>query len=55
MKGSLGWAAVAWRSSGRGISLKNPLDSLTGTIVCGFILTVALYYVVKWLETVGVS
>jgi len=24
--------------------MKNPLDSLWGTIICGFLLTVALYF-----------
>ena len=27
--------------------MKNPLDSLTGTVICGVILTAILYYVVK--------
>lgn len=27
--------------------MKNPLDSLWGTVIAGFILTVILYYVVK--------
>jgi len=27
--------------------MKNPLDSLGGTIVCGVILTALLYYLVK--------
>jgi hypothetical protein len=27
--------------------MKNPLDSLTGTIVCGVILTVVLYIAVR--------
>jgi len=27
--------------------MKNPLDSLWGTIICGLVLTVILYYVVK--------
>jgi len=27
--------------------MKNPLDSITGTIVSGLILTVILYYVVR--------
>jgi hypothetical protein len=35
--------------------VKNPLDSLTGTIVCGVILTIVLYFVVKALQPVGVS
>lgn len=27
--------------------MKNPLDSLWGTVIAGFVLTVILYYVVK--------
>ena len=27
--------------------MKNPLDSLGGTIICGVILTAILYYIVK--------
>jgi hypothetical protein len=27
--------------------MKNPLDSITGTIVSGLILTAALYFIVK--------
>ena len=27
--------------------MKNPLDSITGTIISGFVLTGILYYVVK--------
>jgi len=27
--------------------MKNPLDSLWGTVICGVILTVILFYVVK--------
>ena len=27
--------------------MKNPLDSLTGTIVCGVILTAVLYVIVR--------
>ena len=27
--------------------MKNPLDSLWGTVISGFILTVILYFVVK--------
>jgi hypothetical protein len=33
--------------------LKNPLDSLWGTIVSGFVLTIILYFVVKALTPVG--
>jgi hypothetical protein len=28
-------------------TMKNPLDSLWGTIICGLVLTAILYYVVK--------
>jgi hypothetical protein len=44
----LGTAIVA--RGGR--SLKNPLDSLTGTIVSGVVLTIILYFVVKALAPV---
>jgi hypothetical protein len=27
--------------------MKNPLDSLWGTVICGFILTVVLYYLAR--------
>jgi len=27
--------------------MKNPLDSITGTIISGFVLTIILYFVVK--------
>jgi hypothetical protein len=27
--------------------MKNPLDSLWGTVICGLVLTLILYYVVK--------
>jgi hypothetical protein len=27
--------------------MKNPLDSLWGTVITGFVLTVVLYFVVK--------
>jgi len=29
--------------------MKNPLDSLWGTIISGLVLTVILYYIVKFL------
>jgi hypothetical protein len=35
--------------------LKNPLDSIYGTVISGFILTAILYFVVKALQPVGVS
>ena len=28
--------------------MKNPLDSIWGTIICGLLLTVILYHVVKY-------
>jgi hypothetical protein len=31
----------------RGSSMKNPLDSLWGTVISGLILTAILYFVVK--------
>jgi hypothetical protein len=33
--------------------LKNPLDSLTGTVVTGLVVTIALFFVVRALSTVG--
>ena len=33
--------------------LKNPLDTLTGTIIAGIVLTIVLYYVVKMIQPVG--
>jgi hypothetical protein len=40
---------VAMRRSATimGGTMKNPLDSLWGTIICGLVLTAILYYVVK--------
>jgi hypothetical protein len=44
---------LEWRAAGspvrqkRRITMKNPLDSIYGTIICGLILTAILYYVVK--------
>lgn len=29
--------------------MKNPLDSIWGTVICGLVLTVILYYFVKFL------
>ena len=29
--------------------MKNPLDSLWGTVICGVILTAILYYAAEWL------
>jgi hypothetical protein len=33
------------RTNPGGIHVKNPLDSIWGTVICGFILTGILYYV----------
>jgi hypothetical protein len=30
--------------------LKNPLDTLTGTILSGLVITIILYYVVKLIQ-----
>jgi hypothetical protein len=27
--------------------MKNPLDTLWGTVICGFVLTVILYYLAR--------
>jgi uncharacterized membrane protein YkvI len=35
------------RPTARGGTMKNPLDSLWGTVISGLILTVILYFVVK--------
>jgi hypothetical protein len=37
----------AARPQSWGGTMKNPLDSLWGTIICGLVLTAILYYVVK--------
>jgi hypothetical protein len=37
----------AFQRGRRGKAMKNPLDSLWGTIISGVILTAILYYVVK--------
>ncbi len=29
--------------------MSNPLDSLWGTVITGVVLTIVLYYVVRWL------
>lgn len=33
--------------------MKNPLDSIWGTVICGFILTGILYFVAKWLVSLA--
>jgi hypothetical protein len=35
------------RSSNREYAMKNPLDSLWGTVITGLVLTVVLYYLVR--------
>jgi hypothetical protein len=30
-------------------SVKNPLDSLWGTVISGIVITVILYYVAEWI------
>ena len=35
--------------------MKNPLDSIYGTVISGFVLTVILYFVVKALQPVGAA
>ncbi len=35
--------------------MKNPLDSLWGTIICGLILTAVLYYLAQMLVGAGAS
>jgi hypothetical protein len=38
---------TACKTAQRGNPMKNPLDSLWGTIISGLVLTVILYFVVK--------
>jgi hypothetical protein len=38
---------VSKANGARGKAMKNPLDSLWGTIISGLVLTVILYFVVK--------
>jgi hypothetical protein len=38
----------------RRLSMKNPLDSILGTIISGFVLTLVLYFVVKNFILAGV-
>jgi hypothetical protein len=42
-----GLSTLGAPSNQEGKTMKNPLDSLWGTVISGFILTVILYYVVK--------
>jgi len=52
-KGPLGSiVSKTWRLD---IAVKNPLDSLTGTIIIGLVLTIVLYFVVKAIQPVGAS
>jgi hypothetical protein len=41
---------AGWRRSEEEI-MKNPLDSLWGTVICGVLLTAILYFVVKSILT----
>jgi hypothetical protein len=34
-------------------NVKNPLDSLEGTVICGFLITIVLYIIVKMTEGVA--
>jgi hypothetical protein len=40
---------IATKRQPKGDHMKNPLDSLWGTIISGLVLTLVLYYVVKLL------
>jgi hypothetical protein len=40
-------ASVPVANGVRGNSMKNPLDSLWGTVISGLVLTVILYFIVK--------
>lgn len=33
--------------------MKNPLDSLEGTVICGILITIVLYVIVKLTEGVA--
>ena len=35
--------------------MKNPLDSIYGTVISGFVLTAILYFVVRALQPVGAA
>ena len=37
------------------VVLKNPLDSIWGTVISGFVLTLILYFIVRAIQPVGVS
>jgi hypothetical protein len=39
----------------KGRLLKNPLDSIYGTVISGAVLTLILYFVVKALQPVGAA
>jgi hypothetical protein len=41
------FAASGFTTAQGGIEMKNPLDSLWGTIISGLVLTIILYFVVK--------
>jgi hypothetical protein len=40
-------SGISKANGARGKEMKNPLDSLWGTIISGLVLTVILYFVVK--------
>jgi len=42
----MAWAVCAVFSA-RGSEMRNPLDSLWGTIICGVLMTVVLYLIVR--------
>lgn len=35
--------------------MKNPLDSLWGTVISGFILTAILYFIARWIVSQAVG
>ena len=45
--------SIVRRQKGR--LVKNPLDSIYGTVISGFVLTVILYFVVRALQPVGAA
>jgi hypothetical protein len=46
-RGGAQWRFFTVPTAQGGILMKNPLDSLWGTIISGLVLTVILYFVVK--------
>jgi len=55
MRSPQGWARLRRMSQQLihcgGARVKNPLDSLWGTVICGVILTAILFFVAKMLVT----